>query len=144
MAAGTGMAACWLYRCSSQLAQHRPASTVLHTLRCECSVDTQPILYACCKTLPVLKEWPEATTTQTEEEFIVPIYVPPPKQLLVRASSECSVHIRSQGSLSRPAADGAGAGGVARGDHHTDQRGVPVPIYEPPLAVCVSLSPQCS
>ena len=32
------------------------------------------------QTEPVLEEWPEATTTQTEEEFIVPIYEPPPKQ----------------------------------------------------------------
>ena len=32
------------------------------------------------QTEAMLEEWPEAICTQTEEEFIVPVYEPPPKQ----------------------------------------------------------------
>ena len=32
------------------------------------------------QTEAMLEEWPEATCTQTEEEYIVPVYEPPPKQ----------------------------------------------------------------
>ena len=46
------------------------------------------------QTEPVLEEWPEATTTQTEEDYIAPIREAPPKPSAEIATQVDDVELR--------------------------------------------------